>query len=161
MCLWKRIQCSALPFCRVGEVEESWKKWKKVFGVFLTDLWKACDCLPHDLIIAKLNAYGFNLPALNLSQNYLSNKKKRTKINDSYSSWTNILLGPLLFNIFLIDLFLIVKDINIASYADNNTLYDSCDILKKSYYHCKVHPKKFFYGYEIIRWRVLLKSVIL
>ena len=95
------------------------------------------DCLPHDLIIAKLNAYGFSLPALNLTQNYLANRKQRTKINDSYSPWSDILfgvgtiLGPLLFNIFLSDLFLIVKDVNIASYADDNALYDSCDTIEE------------------------------
>ena len=48
------------------------EKWKnavdkgKVFGALLTDLSKAFDCLPHELIIAELNAYGFNLPALKL-----------------------------------------------------------------------------------------------
>ena len=121
---------------------EKWKKAvdiKKVFGALLTNLSKAFDCLPHDLIIAKLNAYGFSLPALNLIQNYLANRKQRTKINDSYSPWSDILfgvpqgsiLGPLLFNIFLSDLFLIVKDVNIASYADDNTLYDSCDTIEE------------------------------
>ena len=121
---------------------EKWKKavdTKKVFGALLTDLSKAFDCLPHDLIIAKLNAYGFSLPALNLIQNYLANRKQRTKINDSYSPWSDILfgvpqgsiLGPLLFNIFLSDLFLIVKDINFTSYADDNTLYDLCDTIKE------------------------------
>ena len=93
---------------------EKWKKavdTKKVFGALPTDLSKTSDCLPHDLIIAKLNAYGFSLPALNLIQNYLANRKQRTKINDSYSPWSDILfgvpqgsiLGPLLFNIFLGD----------------------------------------------------------
>ena len=121
---------------------KKWKKaidTKKVFGALLTDLSKAFDCLPHDLIIAKLNAYGFSLPALNLIQNYLANRKQRTKINDSYSPWSDILfgvpqgsiLGPLLFNIFLSDLFLVVKDVNIASYADDNTLYDSCDTIEE------------------------------
>ena len=103
----------------------------------LTMMEPSFDCLPHDLIIAKLNAYGFSLPALNLTQNYLANRKQRTKINDSYSPWSDILfgvgtiLGPLLFNIFLSDLFLIVKDVNIASYADDNALYDSCDTIEE------------------------------
>ena len=68
---------------------EKWKSAadnKKVFGALLTDLSKAFDCLSHDLLIAKLNAYGFSMAALRLVQNYLSNWKKRTKINTEYSS---------------------------------------------------------------------------
>ena len=141
---------------------EKWKKavdTKKIFGALLTDLSKAFVCLPHDLIIAKLNAYGFSLPALNLIQSYLANRKQRTKINDSYSPWSDILfgvpqgsiLGPFLFNIFLSDPFLIVKDFNIVSYADDNTLYDSCNTIEEAYHHYKVHPKIFLNGYQIIR----------
>ena len=134
---------------------EKWKKTidiKKVFGSLLTDLSKAFSCLPHDLIIAKLNAYGFCLPALYLIQNYLTNRKQRTKINYSYSPWSDILfgvpqgsiLGPLLFNIFLSDLFLIVKDVNIASYADDNTLYDSCDTIEEVILSLKSSSEKLF-----------------
>ena len=125
---------------------------KKVSGAFLTDLSKTFDCLPHDFVIAKLNVYGFSLPALNTIQNYLANRKQRTKINDSYSPLSNILfgvpqgstLGPLLFNIFLSDLFLIVKDVNIASFADDNTLYDSCDIIKEVILSLQSSSKKLF-----------------
>ena len=68
------------------------EKWKrsidrgKVFGALLTDLFKAFDCLNHDLLIAKLNAYGFSLPARRLIHDYLSNRKQRTRINNSYST---------------------------------------------------------------------------
>ena len=115
---------------------EKWKKavdTKNVFGALLTDLSKAFNCLRHDLVVAKLNPNGFSLLALNLFQNYLAKRKQRTKIIYSYSTWSDILfgvpqrsiLGSLLFNTFLRDLFRIVKDVNIASYADDNALYDS------------------------------------
>ena len=104
---------------------------KKVFGALLMDLSNAFDCLSHDLLIVKLNGYGFSMTALRLIQNYLSNRKQRTKINTEYSSWEEILfgvpkgsiLGPLLFNIFLGDLSLIMNNFDIASYADHNTPY--------------------------------------
>ena len=57
------------------------------FGALLTDLSKGFDCLPHELLIAKLHAYGFSLAALRLVRSYFSNRKQRTKINESYSSW--------------------------------------------------------------------------
>ena len=91
---------------------------KKVFGALLTDLSKAFDCLSHDHLIARLNSYGFSMVTLRLIKNYLSNRKQRTKINTGYTSWEEILfrvpqgfkLGPLLFNIFLCDPFLIMNN---------------------------------------------------
>ena len=117
------------------------RKWKrsvdnsKMFGALLTDLSKAFDCLDHKLLISKLNAYGFGLTALKLVHNYLTNRKQQTKINSSYSSLLEIIfgvpqgsiLGPLLFNNFLIDLFLIIENADITSYADENTQYIIAD----------------------------------
>ena len=59
----------------------------------LTDLSKAFDCLTHDLIIAKLHAYGCDLLSLKLINSYLRNMHQRVKINNFYSSWAAILFG--------------------------------------------------------------------
>ena len=104
-----------------------------MFGALLTDLSKAFDWLPRDIIIAKLNAYGFDIKALNFIYDHLRNRKQRRKIDNAYSSWQSILygvpqgslLGPLIFNIDLCDLFLVMNHEDIANYADDNTPYVS------------------------------------
>ena len=51
------------------------------------DLSKAYDCLPHDLLIAKLEAYGLDTAILSVLKNYLANRKQSTKVGSSYSDW--------------------------------------------------------------------------
>ena len=113
------------------------EKWRKALdnrnhaGALLTDLSKAFDCLNHGLLIAKLDAYGFNYSSLALIFNYLSDRKQRTKVNNSFSTWSDIktgvpqgsILGPLLFNIYLNDIFFFVNENNLTNYADDNTPY--------------------------------------
>ena len=110
----------------------------------MTDLSKAFDCLSHDLLIAKLHAYGIKKGSLNLLFSYLKNRKQRVRLNNTYSEWIDILfgvpqgsiLGPLLFNIFLCDLFFFLRDIPVTNYADDNTPYCTglkiLDVLIKS-----------------------------
>ena len=62
-------------------------------GAILTDLSKAFDCLNNDLLIDKLEAYGIDKTALLFVKNYLRNRKQRTKVNGSYSSWRDLLFG--------------------------------------------------------------------
>ena len=125
-----RESCSA-QHCLLVMIE----KWKKVvdnggaFGALLTDLSKAFDCIPHDLITAKLEAYGFQIDPLRLVYDYLSNRKQRVKLNETF--WRGIeygvphasIFGPLLFKIHLFDLFYFLDNLDIASYADDTTLY--------------------------------------
>ena len=99
-------------------------------GALLMDLSKAFDCLPHDLLIAKLEAYGFGLKSLRFIFSYLNHRKHRVKIGSFFSLWLEILagvpqgsvLGPILFNIFINDIFDIVSYSTICNFADDNTL---------------------------------------
>ena len=96
-------------------------------GILLTDLSKAFDSISHDLLLAKLNAYGFSRKSLKLINDYLTGRQQRTKIGSSFSSWRDIvygipqgsILGPLLFNIYINDMFLFTSDFKIANYADD------------------------------------------
>ena len=119
--------------------------WKKILGkggyicAIFVDLSKVFDTLNHDLLIAKLKAYGFETDALRYMKSYLTNRKQRVRVNKTFSEWERITTGvpqgsilePLLFNIFLNDLFLFISNSSLSNYADDNTLYTFGDNLKK------------------------------
>jgi len=124
------------------------EKWKLCLdkqgstGVLITDLSKAFDCLDHDLIIAKLYAYGFDYKAVKLIYDYLSCRFQRVRINSSYSSWKEILkgvpqgsiLGPLLFSIYINDMNKAFSHSTVYHFADDtNLLYSNKNpkIIKK------------------------------
>ena len=65
--------------------------WQKCFdksgaaGTVLMDFSKAYDCLPLDLLLAKLSAFGFDESAIALIANYLSNRYQRVKFRPTFS----------------------------------------------------------------------------
>ena len=100
-------------------------------GTILMDLSKTYDCISHELLIAKLEYNGLDEINLKLILNYLSHRKQRTKIGPSFSPWFDIyigvlqgsILGLLLFDIFINDLFLKVIKSEVYNFTDDNTLY--------------------------------------
>ena len=112
---------------------EEWReKLDKNFivGAVLMDLSKAFDCIPHDLIIAKLAAYGFKRETLRLIYSYLKGRKQCVKINNTYSDYNEIIsgvpqgsiLGPVFFNLSINDLFFFNEKASMHNFADDNTL---------------------------------------
>ena len=102
------------------------------------DLNKAFDTINHQSLLVELHAYGFSQQALAIICSYLLNRKQRIKINNVFSSCKDLILGvpqgsvigPLLFNIYLNDLFIFLKDVGICNFADNITTYISDESLE-------------------------------
>ena len=104
---------------------------RKSVAVVAVDLSKELDSVCHNLLIAKLKAYGFSIEALNLMKNYLLNRRQRVTITGIYSNWRTITTGlpqgkflaPFLSNLFMNDLNYFVSNISLRLYADDTTEY--------------------------------------
>ena len=112
------------------------EEWKSALhngnmvGSIAIDLSRAFDSLPHGLLLAKIYAYGVNIESCKLIAIYLLRRHHRVEIRDKRSDWLPIergvpqgsIMGPLLLNIFISDIFFINSDINIYDYADGNCI---------------------------------------
>ena len=98
------------------------------------DLSKAFDCVPHDILLAKLAAYGVNESFLCYIYSYLLNRKKCVRINNINSDFLTVIsgvpqgsiVGPILFNCFFNDFFYVIKIANAHNFADDKYAYCLC-----------------------------------
>ena len=143
-----------------------------ITGILLTDLTKAFDCIPHDILIAKLEAYGFSKKSLKLVYDYPSGRKQRTKVKNSYSTWIDIIygvprssvLGPLLFNVYINDLFF-SEEFQVANFADDCTPFDfgnnTDEVLNKQEEQSILLIEWYKYNYlkpNPVKWHLILSE---
>ncbi len=136
----------------------------EIAAMILMDLLKAFDCLPHDLMVTKLTAYGMSPSAIKLLINYLCHYQQRVKIGSEFSDWMTILkgvpqgsiLGPCLFNLFLNDVMYILENSFPVNYADDNTLLATGETLMEAVEDVKRTLKQPLIGLMKIKCRLIL-----
>ena len=75
------------------------EKWRKcldkmtINGTILTDLSEDLDCILHDLLVAKLFAYGFDYQPLRIIESFLFSEQQRTKVNNTFGRYSETLYG--------------------------------------------------------------------
>ena len=107
------------------------------------DLSKASNCIPHGLLIAKIYAYGLSEETTTFFRSYLKRIGKRVRIDDILSSLQVLIpgvpqgsiLGPILFDIFLNDFVVALKNSDIYNFEDDNTF----SVASKKETHCLKH----------------------
>ena len=90
MCDFQKAHTTQHALCTVIQKWQADLDSRGYVGTILMDLPKAYDCLSHDLLIAKLEAYGLDIGSLKFLLDYLSVRKHKTKVGSSYSKWSKI-----------------------------------------------------------------------
>ena len=120
---------------------ENWRKkfidQKKFAEVVLMNLSKAFDSIPHDLSIPKMQVYGFSVDVVTFFYSYLKRWKQNVIV--FYTCFPNSFIwgssrfntGPLLFNMFINDLYLWVSKTDLLNFADDNTITAAENTIEK------------------------------
>ena len=115
-------------------MQEKWKKGlskEENMSAMFIDSPKAFDTINHGLLLSKLPAYGFSKQTLSFRCSYLKNRRRRVQINNKFSSLKEVIAGvpqgsidePLIFNLFINDIFLFICFSTLSNYADDNHLF--------------------------------------
>ena len=123
--IFSKLQCGfrkgfSTQICLLYMIE-NWRIFRSRWSLWCSANWSIKSIWMHDLLIAKLQGYGFDNGSLNFICNCLVDREQRVKINSSFSTWSKIeygvpqgsILGPLLFSINTLDMFFEQKDVNL------------------------------------------------
>ena len=128
----KGHSCTTALLKTCGDIKENLDSSEHSAAIHI-DLSKAFDSINHNLLLAKLSAYGLTEDALQLVQSYLTDRKQHVKIDGNLSDWQIVkcgvpqgsILGPLLFNIYVNDVNSSHISCSLRFYADDTTAYSS------------------------------------
>ena len=113
----------------IDKINNGVEKKKSSIGIFL-DLSKAFDTIDHNILLYKMDYYGFRGIVYEWFKNYLSNRKQYVNVNCSRSYLQNIIcgvpqgsiLGPLLFILYVNDITNTSDVLDFILFADDTTI---------------------------------------